>query len=85
MSTFLHQPSTTTMTFVIVVVGSSHGLLLPIASIYPIKRVQERVQRREKKRSASESNMCESEKYRFERNTECKSETLGFGIVLGLS
>jgi len=22
---------------------------------------------------------------RFERNTECKSETLGFGVVLGLS
>ena len=91
MSTFLHQPSTTTMTFVILVVGSAHGLLLPIASISRIKRVQERVQRRVEVKckcrgnvvSASECN-CESEKYRFERNTECKSETLGFvGLYWG--
>ena len=70
------------MTFVIVVVGSAHGLLLPRASISPIKRVQESVVKRSEVQV--QSNVCESEKYRFERNTECKSETLVFGgIVLG--
>ena len=73
-----NQLLTTTMTFVIVVVGSSHGFTWAAAAkSFHLSYKKSAKKKRGSVVSASECN-CESEKYRFERNTECKSETLGF-------